>query len=556
MSRQWPLQLSADGEACARIVLSPDWEAVPPVETCGILHNPNYNSGMKLLLLLLPAALLGQSFPPPSAILKGSPPGGAGASCSAAPSIGYLNTSAQIYTCSGGVWTLYSGSSSGGGTVNAYVGDHTGGAGDCGNWATMSGSSLTFTLPSPPISSTCQFAIQNLSTGSALTISRNGLTINGDASDYSIPARSGSTAGEVMCWTDGTNYFCSGGAAGAAGTPGGSGITVYSGLAGITLTSATVYFPFGGGSGASATEANVQSHVQSASSVSNLGIDMSVSLGGTNTGVFTVRKNGSDTSLTCTVTAPSLTCSDTTSGHAFTTAAGDTLDVKAVFTGTISSTPVFVINAQAGTSSGGGGGTPAPPYLTISSVPYGPIFALTPPSGTFSWLNQNGSSVTTPNNSQVLSIVNTSGTDHLTCYMQAIPGAAGADYTAQIALMGNQNAMGAGISDGTKVILVYNQPNVQTVFQKWNSTTSFSGNYYAASNMGYPSSLFWIQFQQSGATRTMKLSADGVNWVLQSTSASVSKDDFLTETMFGACMETNASTAGLFSVVSFKMTNP
>ena len=89
-----------------------------------------------------------------------------------------------------------------------------------------------------------------------------------------------------------------------------------------------------------------------AGTVSGFGANISAALGTTvatnNVVVLTWRKNGSPTAVTCTITNPATTCSDTT--HSFTFAAGDTLDIQAVFTGTITATPIWVMNA--GVSSG------------------------------------------------------------------------------------------------------------------------------------------------------------------------------------------------------------
>lgn len=143
---------------------------------------------------------------------------------------------------------------------------------------------------------------------------------------------------------NGGNTSCSGGGGGGGGT----GLTVYSGLAGVSLTNATIYFPVGGGSLANATEASVQTFQGSAGTVSGFGVSLSTSLGGTNSVVLTWRKNAAGQSVTCTITAPALTCSDTT--HSFTFAASDTLDIQAVLTGTIAATPIWVMTA--GVSSG------------------------------------------------------------------------------------------------------------------------------------------------------------------------------------------------------------
>lgn len=224
---------------------------------------------MRYLIALFFLAVAGVAQPvnPPTSMLKGTPPGGTGGPCNAPQNIGYLNGSGDIYTCKGGVWTLYSGGATSplttkgdvwgfsttnarvpvgtngtvltadstqalgvnwlpgtsSGTVLAYTGSHTLQPGDCGNWLTFNGSNLQLTLASPAISSTCSFSVQNLNTSTSLTISRNGLLINGVASDVTIGAQSGSAAGNQSCWTDGTNYFCSQGIAGAQGPQGPQG---------------------------------------------------------------------------------------------------------------------------------------------------------------------------------------------------------------------------------------------------------------------------------------------------------------------------------------------
>lgn len=146
------------------------------------------------------------------------------------------------------------------------------------------------------------------------------------------------------------------GATGATGSGGsGSGITIYSGLAGVSLTG-TVFFPVGGGSIASTTESSVQTNVQSTYTISNFGTQLSAAIGAGNSAVFTWRKNGSSQAVTCTVSGTGsggTACADTT--HTFSTVATDVIDIQVVFSGTVLVTPVFTMNAQIGASSGGGG---------------------------------------------------------------------------------------------------------------------------------------------------------------------------------------------------------
>lgn len=75
----------------------------------------------------------------------------------------------------------------------------------CGNLTTFNGTSLTLTLASPPIAG-CAFSIQNLNS-TALTIARNGLTINGSASNFTLDPASSQYAPATSIWTDTSNYF-------------------------------------------------------------------------------------------------------------------------------------------------------------------------------------------------------------------------------------------------------------------------------------------------------------------------------------------------------------
>lgn len=135
------------------------------------------------------------------------------------------------------------------------------------------------------------------------------------------------------------------------GSSNGGGITVYSGT-GLAL-SGTLYFPLGGGATPSSTETSVDTDSPSAATITNMYIQLSVALGVGNTGVFTMRKNASSQSVTCTITGNVATsCSDTT--HSFNASQGDLLTIQAVFTGTIVVTPNVIIAEQFGTSSSGG----------------------------------------------------------------------------------------------------------------------------------------------------------------------------------------------------------
>lgn len=141
------------------------------------------------------------------------------------------------------------------------------------------------------------------------------------------------------------------GATGPTGaTGGGGGLIVYSGTAGLSLTG-TIFFPVGGGSSASTTEATVDSDLQSTATIGNFGANISTAIGLGNSVAFTFRKNAADQPLTCTISgAVATSCSDT--AHTFAVTSGDLVSIKAVFSGTVLVTPTFVFVSQVGTITG------------------------------------------------------------------------------------------------------------------------------------------------------------------------------------------------------------
>ena len=265
-----------------------------------------------------------------------------------------------------------------------------------------------------------------------------------------LPAINGTpTPGDCANWFSAVQLGDAGAACGSGGGggSGGSGFTVYSGLAGIALTG-TTFFPFGGGNPASTTESVVQVGVQAAATFAKFGANLSVALGttlGTNNSVaLTFRKNGSSQTLTCTITNPATSCADTT--HSFTTAANDLIDVQAVFTGTISATPVFLMSVQVGAGGGISTNTGSIASLPAAGTAGNLYFAtdslyealrdngltwdyfyrgmkVTPPGGlTWAWNNQ-GSSVATQQTNGVLSITcpSNGASDNIRSYEFAAP---------------------------------------------------------------------------------------------------------------------------------------
>ncbi len=107
------------------------------------------------------------------------------------------------------------------------------------------------------------------------------------------------------------------------------------GTFGSLSTSATEYIGPIGRAAISSTDTTAtvtRGLVPFAGVVKNLYVVISVAPGGTATRTFTLRKNGSDQAVTCTVPAGGTTASDTT--HSFTVVAGDALTITSTLTET------------------------------------------------------------------------------------------------------------------------------------------------------------------------------------------------------------------------------
>jgi len=82
-----------------------------------------------------------------------------------------------------------------------------------------------------------------------------------------------------------------------------------------------------------ATEAQIEQNVPAAGTVKNFYVRADSAVGGTSI-KYTVRKNGADTAVTCTMTSAQSTCSDTTNSVAF--AAGDRISISSAKSGSTS----------------------------------------------------------------------------------------------------------------------------------------------------------------------------------------------------------------------------
>lgn len=451
-----------------------------------------------LLFLVLAAAAAAQTVVVgggSGALLQGNPPGGIGGACTAAPPLAYLDTSGNVITCPPSlVWTV-----SGGGGSSP--------------WSSSTGVIFPTTLTD-----------------------RVGLGTNAPQGPLDILHNVTDNADEVEGHSLSISQEFSGNGADVAM----EGVRV-----GMSYT----------GSG-NAVEQTAIAVGMDNDGIGSIGLGIVFSVGGLHGanydafyGVYVAGSQTGNAGLLCGVCIGDMTLGDD--------------DNIALQTGVgrvdFGETPTFP-TADPGDNSTSGATTefvtaalPAAgaPYLTIGSTVLGPLSAVTKPSGSYAWLNQNGSTVTTVNGAQEFSIVPTAAVDHLTCYMQTIPGSAGADYTGIIGISGVGLDMGVGISDGTKIITMYTGGGQTLIQQKWNSTTSFNSGYWGPSAVWYQSPLLWVRIQQAGATRTTMISADGKNWILPNPSASQSKDDFLTETQFGMCQETNTAFTPKFQVMSF-----
>jgi hypothetical protein len=137
-----------------------------------------------------------------------------------------------------------------------------------------------------------------------------------------------SIAGRDVTLTAGTGTSITGGPAYVVNSFSGQSIT--SGAA-TTASTAALYL---GVTTANTTEANVSPWIATrAGTISQLYVKTSTNLAvATNTLVATVRKNGADTTLTCTVANGTNSANDTV--HSFTVVAGDQITAKSVQTAT------------------------------------------------------------------------------------------------------------------------------------------------------------------------------------------------------------------------------
>ena len=161
------------------------------------------------------------------------------------------------------------------------------------------------------------------------TVSDDGTSSNDTSNSVSV------TAGDLLSWeqvpagtpTAWTQLTI--GALFTSTTTRESNITLGSGSS--LTTGSTTYSSIQAAGGAyTATQANAATMISPPGVIDSLRVSLSGTPGGSATYAFTLYKNGSATSLTCTVASGATTASDTDAGHAVTVAAGDNVSIEIV----------------------------------------------------------------------------------------------------------------------------------------------------------------------------------------------------------------------------------
>lgn len=120
------------------------------------------------------------------------------------------------------------------------------------------------------------------------------------------------------------------GAQGPVGPQGPSAVIIGGGTGSANLSAGADRFVPAFYSHVSASEDAVNQIMMISGEMSYLYVRLNNSPGGTNSYTFTIRKNGLDSTLTCTILGSATSCSDTDPAHSVTFDAGDLISVKAV----------------------------------------------------------------------------------------------------------------------------------------------------------------------------------------------------------------------------------
>ncbi len=176
-----------------------------------------------------------------------------------------------------------------------------------------------------------------------------------------------------------------------------------------------------------------------------------------------------------------------------------------------------------------------------------------PVSGNFSWANQGGASVSSTQGGEALTAPNSASADALRVRYIAGPSTPYTITAAFLLTMAN-NATGfpqVGLcfynSTSGKLVTIgltgWNSNGAGSILQKWNSVSSFNGNYIGLTSMPWAANqLCWLRVNDTGTNFVFSISMDGVNWIVVET---VSRTDFLTPDKVGYFANANSVTLGL-----------
>jgi len=326
---------------------------------------------------------------------------------------------------------------------------------DNGSLITFNGSSLTATLPNPPPSSTWCANIINLNSGSNLTISRNGLSINTGTSNLTLLPYQLATI-----WTDGSNYFST--------LP----------LSGVTTTTASQSAGAGTVTTTGSPANGNLAKFSGPSSITNADLSGDATTSGT-PAVTVVKVNGGSIPTSATALA-----SNGSNQLVAATYQGNGSKVQ-LSTGTTTTNDCVKFDANgntvdAGAACGTGGG---------GSSNFGvctPSFSST--TG-YTWDNQGASTATITSNVLTFTAQATSGQDQIRYFHKAVPSTPWTlimCFAPDVRGFSNNIRSYFAISDGTKIIVWGWRMNEFDVF-RFNSSnnsfnaTSFSQSYYVSS---------------------------------------------------------------------------
>lgn len=159
-------------------------------------------------------------------------------------------------------------------------------------------------------------------------------------------------------------FLCTAAAYSQTNAQTGPAISIYSASGGFGL-SGTRYFPIGGGANPpNNIESVVQSTISANTAISRFAVKVSNALGAGNIATFTVRKNATNTTVTCTITHPAVTCQDLVNVAPM--VIGDLVDVQASFNATVSTGSSVIVTFSL--QIGGAGVAPGQITLILSGT--------------------------------------------------------------------------------------------------------------------------------------------------------------------------------------------